>query len=79
MQPNFSEIELAADEIKIYSTSYSNELFKECISEEDSGYFFYRDDILNFFVEKGFEIKIISDDPAKVTAGRFLRFLAKKE
>lgn len=43
LQPNFSEIELATDEIEIYATQYSNELFKECISEHDSGYFFYRD------------------------------------
>ena len=43
LQPNFAEVELATDEIDIYATQYSNDLFKECISEKDSGYFFYRD------------------------------------
>ncbi len=43
LQPNFAEVELATDEISIYATQYSDEFFKECISEKDSGYFFYRD------------------------------------
>jgi len=43
LQPNFAEIELELNEIEVYSTYYSNELFKECISEKESGYFFYRD------------------------------------
>lgn len=68
LQPNFSEIELATDEINIYATQYSNDLFKECISEQDSGYFFYRDgDRIFALPEKenlsrpiGFEETIIS-------------------
>ena len=43
LQPNFAEIELVTDEINIYATQYSSGLFKECISEQGSGYFFYRD------------------------------------
>jgi len=43
LQPNFAEIELVTDEINIYATQYSSDLFEECISEQDSGYFFYRD------------------------------------
>jgi hypothetical protein len=43
LQPNFAEIEFVTDEINIYATQYSSDLFKECISEQDSGYFFYRD------------------------------------
>ncbi|MEW8029666.1 MAG: Piwi domain-containing protein [Candidatus Thiodiazotropha sp.] len=42
LQPNFAEIELIENEINIYATEYSNDLFKECISENDSGYYFYR-------------------------------------
>lgn len=43
LQPNFAEIELATAEINIYATQYSDELFNECISENNSGYFYYRD------------------------------------
>lgn len=43
LQPNFAEIELTSEEIDIYATEYSNELFKECISTSEQGYFFYRD------------------------------------
>ena len=43
LQCNFSEVELNNHEVELFSTLYSNDLFKECISEKDSGYFFYRD------------------------------------
>lgn len=43
LQPNFSEVELDIDEIDLYTTQYSNQIFNECISDKDSGYFFYRD------------------------------------
>ena len=39
-------------------------------------YFFHGDDLIRFFAERGRRIVIISDEAPKVTAGRFLRFLA---
>ena len=42
------------------------------------GYFFHKEDLKHFFIERGYDIKVISDEPVKVTAGNFLRFLAQK-
>ncbi|WP_444894749.1 Piwi domain-containing protein [Microbulbifer sp. TRSA001] len=42
LRSNFAEIELDSNEVELYSASYSYEFFKKCISENDSGYFFYR-------------------------------------
>lgn len=39
-------------------------------------YFFHGDDLIRFFTERGRRVTIISDETPKVTAGRFLRFLA---
>ena len=42
------------------------------------GYFFHGDDLMMFFDKQGFDITVISDEQPKVTAGRFLRFLARR-
>ena len=42
------------------------------------GYFFHKEDLIRFFIERGYDIKVISDEPEKVVAGRYLRFLAQK-
>jgi hypothetical protein len=42
------------------------------------GYFFHGDDLMMFFEKQGFDIIVISDEQPKVTAGRFLRFLARR-
>lgn len=42
------------------------------------GYFFQKDDLIRFFTNKGYSIKIISEFPVDVTAGIFLRFLAQR-
>jgi hypothetical protein len=43
------------------------------------GYFFHKDDLISFFHGKGYEIVIISDDESSITAGKYLRFLARKK
>jgi hypothetical protein len=43
LQPNFAEIELANDEVTVFRTEYTKELFDECISEDTRTYFYYRD------------------------------------
>jgi predicted O-methyltransferase YrrM len=44
----------------------------------DVAYFFHKDDLRRFFSERGFGVKVISDDPQSVTAGNFTRFLARR-
>lgn len=41
IQPNFFELELSREAVDLYSCEYSDELFKECVKEQD-GYFYYR-------------------------------------
>jgi hypothetical protein len=43
------------------------------------GYFFHGDDLMMFFEKHGFDIIVISDEQQKATAGRFLRFLARRK
>lgn len=43
LQPNFAEIELDKTEIELFATEYTHKLFQECLSDKDSGYYFYRD------------------------------------
>lgn len=40
------------------------------------GYFFHKDDLMNFFKERNYELIVISDEVSEVTAGNYLRFLA---
>lgn len=39
-------------------------------------YYFSGDDLMRFFLDHGYQVEIISDDPGTDFAGRFLRFLA---
>jgi hypothetical protein len=41
------------------------------------GYFFPKDDLIKFFVEQGYYVKVLSGYPVNITAGIYLRFLAK--
>ncbi|MDP5141606.1 Piwi domain-containing protein [Rheinheimera baltica] len=43
LQPNFAEIELSKDEVAVFRTEYSKELFDECIGDDNKSYFYYRD------------------------------------
>lgn len=42
------------------------------------GYFFHKDDLVKFFTEQGFKVKVLSDYQVNVTAGVYLRFLAQR-
>jgi hypothetical protein len=41
-------------------------------------YFFHGEDLQRFFSDRGFSVEIILDEESDVTAGRYLRFLARK-
>lgn len=43
----------------------------------DHGYFFHKDDLKSFLVQRGFRILPVSDEASAVTAGNFSRFLAQ--
>lgn len=43
------------------------------------GYFFHKDDLMNFFQERNYEIIVLSDEDAEIVAGNYLRFLARKK
>lgn len=43
LQPNFAEIELVKEEVAVFRTKYSKELFDECIGEKEKKYFYHRD------------------------------------
>ena len=43
-----------------------------------SGYFFHTEDLLRFFRDEGCDVEVLSDDPSDVTAGRYVRFLARR-
>lgn len=43
-----------------------------------TAYYFHGDDLVRFFERKHCEITIISDEESQVTAGKFLRFLARQ-
>jgi hypothetical protein len=43
------------------------------------GYFFDGDDLSRFFVERGFKVELVSDEPSDITAGKYLRFLASRK
>jgi len=42
------------------------------------GYFFNKEDLMGFFRDQGCEVTVISDEESAVTAGIYLRFLARK-
>lgn len=41
-------------------------------------YFFHGDDLRRFFTERGYRVELVSDEASLVTAGQFLRFLARR-
>jgi hypothetical protein len=42
------------------------------------GFFLYAEDLLRFFHERGFETQVLSDEEKETTAGRYVRFLARR-
>jgi Protein of unknown function (DUF1698) len=43
-----------------------------------TGYHFHKDDLMMFFRDEGCEVTVLSDEQSDVTAGRYLRFLARR-
>ena len=42
-----------------------------------NGYYFGKEDLMRFFRDEGCEVTVLSDEASDVTAGRYLRFLAR--
>jgi len=61
--------------------TYRAKEYRECddftAGVNSTAYFFHGDDLLRFYTERGYAVKVIADEPKDVTAGRFLRFLAE--
>jgi hypothetical protein len=43
-----------------------------------TGYYFAKDDLVGFFRDEGCDVTILSDDASDVTAGRYIRLLARR-
>ncbi len=44
-----------------------------------NGWHFHGDDLVRFFSDHGWSVKMVTDEKTTVTAGRYIRFLASKE
>jgi hypothetical protein len=69
-------------QLDYFGKNYRAKTFQEvdhCTSGLNTfGYFFHGDDLIGFFHDKGYETIIISDEESSVTAGKYLRFFAKR-
>jgi hypothetical protein len=43
-----------------------------------TGYYFSKDDLMRFFRDEGCDVVVLSDEPSEVTAGRYVRLLARR-
>ena len=62
--------------------SYRVKKYEECnnftAGINSFGYFFHKEDLMKFFQERGCSVQVISDEVSNITAGNFIRFLARK-
>lgn len=69
--------------LSYHGSTYRAKPYKEgnwCASGINAvGYYFHRDDLLKFFAERTYRIDVMSEEPSRVTAGLYLRFLARSQ
>lgn len=69
-------------ELRHGGRTYRAKQYRECTNftagVNSVAYFFHGDDLRRFFTERGYRVAVISDEASKVTAGQFLRFLARR-
>lgn len=62
---------------------YAVKQYRESVADHTAGihavgYFFHPDALTQWFRDQGWRVKVLSDKPSTVTAGRYIRFLAQR-
>ncbi len=62
---------------------YAVKQYRESVADHTAGihavgYFFHPDALTQWFRDQGWRVKVLSDEPSTVTAGRYIRFLAQR-